>query len=331
MKTKLFTVAALFVAAMFTTNTQAQTTLTAGDIAIVGMDADNDECAFMLLKDIDASTKITISNRSWKGSNDGWTGSYGIDDVWTWTSGAAFSVGDIFTLTSNGTVYRVDSGAQTTVGTTVQEVGTDNDFDVVNGESALIYQVYGTFAEPTSGSSTAWICGINRNAGWGANGGGGNRYCQLPTPALTNGTNAVAVSPYLTDNSIYTGTITGGSASGLRNSINTVGNWSTSAAPYRMWSFEDSDGANTGQIGVAGTLNTDSLDAASVNVSPNPVADVANISGADVISATVTSISGATVKTSNGNAIDMSDLASGIYIITVETANGTVSKKIVKE
>jgi len=79
----------------------SQTTLSVGDIAFIGSNADgttnvDDTVAFVLLKDIDASTQIIFTDRGW---NDGsGFSSYAGDGEFTWTSGAAMSAGTVVTI-----------------------------------------------------------------------------------------------------------------------------------------------------------------------------------------------------------------------------------------
>ena len=88
----------LLLAACFS---NAQTPLTAGDIAFLGANSDgatnaDDNFAFVLLVDIDAATTITFTDQGW---NDA-TGFFSVlgDGSFTWTSGVARSAGDIITL-----------------------------------------------------------------------------------------------------------------------------------------------------------------------------------------------------------------------------------------
>lgn len=75
-----------------------------------------------------------------------------------------------------------------------------------------------------------------------------------------------------------------------------------------------------------------------LNVFPNPVSDIVNITSpeANIEAVTITDLNGRTVKSINFNnvaetAIDASDLASGIYLMNI-TVNGTVAtQKIVKK
>ena len=87
--------------------------------------------------------------------------------------------------------------------------------------------------------------------------------------------------------------------------------------------------------GVASTENFAKL---GLNVFPNPVSDIVNITSpeANIEAVTITDLNGRTVKSINFNnveetTVDASDLASGIYLMNI-TANGTVAtQKIVKK
>lgn len=75
---------------------------------------------------------------------------------------------------------------------------------------------------------------------------------------------------------------------------------------------------------------------ASISVYPNPATDVVNIAGADISKVNFTDINGRTVKSLTVNsteaAINISDLSSGIYMMSVETTDGaTTTKKLLKK
>ena len=84
--------------------------------------------------------------------------------------------------------------------------------------------------------------------------------------------------------------------------------------------------------------STDNFAKLGLNVFPNPVSDIVNITSpeANIEMVTITDLNGRTVKSINFNnvaetTIDASDLASGIYLMNI-TANGTVAtQKIVKK
>jgi hypothetical protein len=70
----------------------------------------------------------------------------------------------------------------------------------------------------------------------------------------------------------------------------------------------------------------------SVDLYPNPTTSVLNIEAEGVQEVSVIDINGRTVMTEkNVNAINMSNLANGIYYVRVITNNGVSSQKIVKK
>src|SRR5690606_16566746 len=76
---------------------------------------------------------------------------------------------------------------------------------------------------------------------------------------------------------------------------------------------------------------TEKLVKLGLNVCPNPVSDIVNITPpeANIEAVTITDLNGRTVKSINFNnvaetTVDASDLASGIYLMNI-TANGTVA------
>ena len=97
------------IAVSFSTN--AQTPLSAGDIAFLGSNTDTtpDNVAFVLLTDIDAATQIIFTDRGW---NDvGGFSNFAGDGELTWTSGVARSAGDVVVLDlstlSGGGIYSI--------------------------------------------------------------------------------------------------------------------------------------------------------------------------------------------------------------------------------
>lgn len=76
--------------------------------------------------------------------------------------------------------------------------------------------------------------------------------------------------------------------------------------------------------------------ATAISVYPNPASDVINISGGDVKTVSFADINGRTVKSLNVNStqatISVSDLSTGVYMMTIETADGaTTTKKLLKK
>ena len=316
------------------------TELTAGDVAIVGWKAgtSSGELALILLKDITAVTKLSISTRSW--SSTGWIGDYSIDDVWTWTAGSSFSEGDIFKLDSDGTVKQVIGDAEIVVGSTSHDhtgkiaESSDGDLDIATGgEGILIYQV-DPFVLPTDPNSSNWITGLNTNGGWGT--GGGNTFCALPT-ALTDGINAVSVGTDQ-DYGVYNGPLIG-TISALRASINDSTNWlSNETTNYNLWSYDVTVGSVPGEIGTVGTLSVSGLELGrNVMIYPNPSKDYFNLNfrkNYNNVEIDILSISGQVVKKINTNTsnpkINASDFPPGMYFLRIKADDYFTIEKVVK-
>ncbi|MGJ8743987.1 T9SS type A sorting domain-containing protein [Polaribacter sp.] len=315
------------------------TELTTGDIAILGWKSGSGKLAFMLLKDITAATKISISNRTWNNSLNEFSGDFSVDDIWTWTAGAAYNSGDIFMLDADGKIKQVLGNEEVTVGTTSHDYtgkvdqSSDGDFDFsVNGEGILIFQA-DPFVLPTNSNSSAWITGINTALGWGV--GGGNSACDLPT-ALTNGINANNVGEKH-DFGVYKGALTGTPAE-LRASINNVNNWTFSeVTEYNLWAFNKTINNTPGDIGVAGTLNVANLTSNKLTIYPNPVKDSFAIKfeeSQSTVEIEIFTTLGKSVKkikerTVSAARIDVSNLSAGIYFLSIKSENLKQTHKII--
>ena len=84
----------------------AQTTLSAGDIAIVGFNSDNpDEFAFVCLVNIDAGTVIRFTDAGWLSSGGFWAGYFGFlyrEGAVTFTAGSNYNAGDVIIYSGIG-------------------------------------------------------------------------------------------------------------------------------------------------------------------------------------------------------------------------------------
>lgn len=70
----------------------------------------------------------------------------------------------------------------------------------------------------------------------------------------------------------------------------------------------------------------------SVSVSPNPTRGVVTVNSASAVKAiTVYDATGKQVSTSKTNTVDLSNQAKGIYLVQVQTENGSTTKKVVVE
>jgi len=211
---------------------KAQTTLTQGDIAFIGHNLDGvDAFAFILLKDIDATTTISFTDCGW---NDG-TGfsSFAGDAVsgYTWSSGSTLTLGTVVTITVNAPGFSASIGTVSGVSPVHSSIG----------DQLFAYQ--GAFAAPTL------IAGLNSNetatdANW--NGAATTNSTSALPNVLTNGVNAIRLhsTGAEKDNWQYNCTVVSGDVAVVRAAINNVANWSNNnatafspAAPACVWSI----------------------------------------------------------------------------------------------
>ena len=161
-------------------------TLSPGDIAVIGVNADNpDHFGFVALVDLPAGTVVGFTDHGWQSS-----GSFrSNEDVYSYTASGSVSA---------GTVIEVVSGAPQFSG---------------SGDQLIVFQ--GSVVSPTL------IYAINfEGTGWQAS-ATSSRTSALPS-GLTNGSTAVAIGEC--DNMAYTGS-TSGSQSELLLLIGDASNW----------------------------------------------------------------------------------------------------------
>ncbi|EGF91483.1 hemolysin-type calcium-binding repeat 2 copies family protein [Asticcacaulis biprosthecium C19] len=180
----------------------AGSTLTAGDIAIVSMNADTNKIfAFVTLVELEAGTVIKFTDNGWLSSNAFRTG----EGTMTWTSTGVVTAGTVVTINTTSTTSTASTGTVTDSG--------DANFST-GGDQIIAYQ--GADATPTL------LFAINNegNTTWQANAADSNTSA-LPT-GLTNGTNAIALNEV--DNAAYSG-ITSGTKAELLAAIVDPANW----------------------------------------------------------------------------------------------------------
>jgi hypothetical protein len=96
---------------------------------------------------------------------------------------------------------------------------------------------------------------------------------------------------------------------------------------------DDGDNWFVDNVGVTGTLSNITFDTQNNSISPNPTTGLVTIQSNEAIeSVKVIGLLGNVIKTyTNTNAIDLSDLNTGTYIVNIISSNGEVTtKKIVK-
>lgn len=174
----------------------SQTTLSAGDIAIIQYNSDNpagvEEIKFLALRSMEAGTIINFTDNGWDTTTAPPTFRT-TEGTYIWTAPSAVSCGDIVTMSI--TVGGFNLGT--------------------SGDQILAYQ--GTIASPT------FIFAINNDdpiGEWQASATSA-RDSALP-PGLINGENAVAIREV--DNVIYSGSLSGSRETILTNICNST-NW----------------------------------------------------------------------------------------------------------
>ena len=96
---KLILIQVLVIGLLTHSLVNSQTTLAAGDIAIVAYAMDNpDEISFLCLRSIESGTVIYFTDNGWKSDNT-WRTNEGVH---TWTAGQFYSTGDVINVTLSG-------------------------------------------------------------------------------------------------------------------------------------------------------------------------------------------------------------------------------------
>jgi endonuclease I len=190
----------LLLACVASLNVFAQTTLTPGDIAVIGFNGDNpDVIKFVNLVNVAAGTQVKFTDNGWNGT--ALTTAEGTD---TWTAATDFAAGTVHTLTP-----------------TTISLGT-------TGDQILVYQ--GASTAPSfifSLSSRAWVTGSV------------NTTTSRRPSALTVGSTALAFSTER-DNGAYTIVTNNAPKATLLSSIANQNNWNrtdTRIATFPAWTF----------------------------------------------------------------------------------------------
>jgi len=192
----------------------AQTTLEAGDLAIIGFNGDNpDQFSFVLLVDVTANTEITFTDSGVKSDDTFRGGEGGIK----FTASTNYSAGTIITYT--GPQSDLPSGDFTEA----------NDSNVGNNDMNLSGSGDQIFAFQGSSSTPTFIFGFQINSNIWQTDATASTNSALPS-TLTNGVNAVAVgsgsgagSEF--DNSVYDEALTSGSKASILAVIVNNSNW----------------------------------------------------------------------------------------------------------
>lgn len=214
----------------------AQTTLSAGDIAIVRMNEDSpsDGFSFLTLVQISAGTIIYFTEEGW--GNSAWCGTAESHLKYT-APGGGLTAGTVVHIdeTTTADVFSITGG-----GGSIAFAWSTAGFNLSAGDQILVYQTN----EASKPESPTFIAGLTLNdgnsagepndplTGWTSASAptvSGVATSRLP-PGLTNGTNCISVFPDYTvltekDNARFNCTLTSGTRSQLLAAINNKNNW----------------------------------------------------------------------------------------------------------
>ncbi len=307
------------------------TTLSAGDIAFVGLNSDGyDDFSFLLLKDIMAGTSIFITDKGW----DDTTGFHdeSPDGYWIWSTSTAQSAGTVVhikTANVDSSFSNDGSSLTTSLGTITRGDGYDWDDIILSymGDQLFIYQ--------GSESSPTFITGIHWNVEDGTTASNWDdiadtvKVSELPDQ-LTNGVNAIWVynlagttaADKEKDNFIYNCSTISGTPSELRAAINNISNWNvdpSGTTPYDQSPFPASFTVTVPAVPAVTSISPSS--------GPEAGGTSVTITGTDLAGASAVKfgVTDAASYTVNGDTqiTATAPAGTGTVHITVTTAGGT--------
>ncbi|NRB51757.1 MAG: HYR domain-containing protein [Saprospiraceae bacterium] len=192
----------------------SSTTLGLGDIAFTGYNSDTpDEFRFVLLKDINAGTRITFTDRGWFSAG----GFRGNEQTITYEFCRPYACGDEFSALSSNTHIKDEGGNDAAL-------FVSGSFPQLSGSGDQVFAYQGM--EPTTGGASNWIAAIQMNGVWNSDASNANSSAQ--PSAFTDGVNSISISPK-TDNAEYNCAITTNSPTNLGAAVNTASNWNSSS------------------------------------------------------------------------------------------------------
>lgn len=232
----------------------SQTTLTTGDIAFIAYSADDDDLAFVILKDINAGTTINFTDRGWQAAGGFRSG----EGTITVEFCRPYSCGDEFNI-FDATQEIKDASGQ--LAGTITGVQLD---PATSGDQIFAYQ--GT--EPTVGNESNFLAAIQMNGAWDTNATTSANSAQ--PSAFTDGVNSISFTPKVQNAYIDCSKVTLATGNQLNNSANWITSNSTSATlPLNCNLACCTPGVANGIFGSPGPLCPTSLQTLSVNGSLN--------------------------------------------------------------
>jgi hypothetical protein len=315
----------------FLTPTKAQTVLTAGDIAVVLINAtdnivntvsNDDNISFVLLKAVTTNTAISFTDFGWRTDAQAFqtanpcgasTGAV-TDGIVTWTATSNLPYGTVVhmnvrnNLSVNiGSITATQASYNSTIAPPLYYVSMSS----AAGESVIAYQ--GSAASPTL------ITAIRMNSSWSTsvlNCDFSPSVCSQPS-ALTGVGNSFIWGQVIGNGRLKPSiTLTGNQATDLA-AIYNVSNWDFSASAY-----------STSTV-----LNVEDFVKNEVVIYPNPTTKLLQISGDINLKYSISNTLGQIIKTGTveNKIITIDELKAGMYIIELSDDKKSISKKFIKE
>ncbi|GAB2825621.1 hypothetical protein GCM10027276_30680 [Comamonas piscis] len=204
----------------------AQTTLAAGEVAVVGFASDTpDSVSLVLLRDVEAGTEIRITDNGWTSAGAFRSG----EGVLIWQATDALPAGTVVKIGAADTkAPTANHGAASVTGS----------FNLAaSGDSVLVYQ--GSEAAPQ------FLYAVNNVTGGTWDGNASNTNTSALPPGLVNGSTAIALVKQ--NNFAYDSTkgATEGTASDLLSAISTAANWTGAGTEVTKMTVIDPDAGET--------------------------------------------------------------------------------------
>lgn len=332
---KLALSCSIFVAGSLCTN--AQTNLTAGDVAVIGMLSNStsgdtgDEVSWIPLVDLEAGTVIYFTDSGYFNIADNGNGGFPVkngntdpeintdaEGVIRFTAPSAISAGTVQTITNDGSAeYEF---------ITSTEMAEDTELKVAKkGDTVIVFQSnINPSSDPTNfvdpNNMTA-IFQVSSNSMEFISNGTGTAEKQTDLfPTLTDGTNAIAFGRDVGtnqdyDNIRYIGTTTFDTKAELLASIMNKSNWEGT--------HNDTDAPGYSSNNVTSfVLDTKDFNQISFSVTPNPTAEFVNIS-TPFKKVEIHSLTGSKVMEADSNNFSVKNLTNGVYFVVIEDFNGS--------
>ncbi len=184
--------------------------LTAGDIAVIGVNTDATKTlTFVTLAEIPANTVVSFTDNAWDATTPAWRTGEGTIQ---WTNTSATAAGTVVTLTVDASPYSATTGSVTT----------NSNFNLaVAGDQVLVYE--GATA-PTTNTDATWLFAFSTESFLYAN---NSNTSDFPT-ALSGASVAMTASATETDNAYLTNTTLSGTKEEILAIITNTDNYTKS-------------------------------------------------------------------------------------------------------